>query len=74
MFPELISPEASVKARPKSRSRQPIAPSARGSSVNTGNRVQMTKDQLRIARELGLTDKQQLNAYASELRTNSREK
>tara|TARA_R100000808_G_C2154775_1_gene166126 strand:+ start:3305 stop:4195 length:891 start_codon:yes stop_codon:yes gene_type:complete len=74
MFPELISPEASVKTKPKSRSRQPIAPSAGGSSVNTGNRVQMTKDQLRMARELGLTDKQQLNAYASELRANTKEK
>ena len=75
LFPELISPEDDAsKARPKSRSRQPITPSAGGSSKNAGNRVQMSKDQLRMARELGLTGKEQLNAYASELRSNSREK
>ena len=74
LFPELISGRDTGRAKPKSRSRQPITPSAGGTSSNPGNRVQMTKDQLRMARELGLTGKDQLNAYASELRTNPREK
>ena len=75
MFPELISPEDSTtaKATPRSRSRQPITPTAGGKSQVVGNRVQMTKDELRMARELGLTQKDQLNAYAKELRNRNKE-
>ena len=75
MFPELISSEDSsnTRARPQSRSRQPITPTAGGKSQVVGNRVQMTKDELRMARELGLTGKDQLNAYAKELRTRKKE-
>jgi len=75
MFPELISSEDSsnTRARPQSRSRQPITPTAGGKSQVVGNRVQMTKDELRMARELGLTQKDQLNAYAKELRNRNKE-
>ena len=74
MFPELISTEdSSVRTHPKSRIRQPITPTAGGRSPNTGNRVQMTKDELRMARELGLTNQDQLKAYAKELRVGKKE-
>jgi hypothetical protein len=68
IFPELISTkETSVKSRPKSR-QTVVAPSAGGSSVKTGNRVRMSKEQLRMAREIGLTTPEQIRAYEAELK------
>jgi hypothetical protein len=71
IFPELISkPDMPVKTRPKS-SQTIVAPSA-GGSTKTGNRVKMTKEQLRMAREIGLTTPDQIKAYAEELKKQER--
>ena len=71
IFPELISkPDMPVKTRPKS-SQTIVAPSA-GGSTKTGNRVKMTKEQLRMAREIGLTTPEQIKAYAVELKKQER--
>ena len=71
IFPELISkPDMPVKTRPKS-SQTIVAPSA-GGSTKTGNRVKMTKEQLRMAREIGLTTPEQIKAYAEELKKQER--
>jgi hypothetical protein len=71
IFPELISkPDMQVKTRPKS-SQTVVAPSA-GGSTKTGNRVKMTKEQLRMAREIGLTTPDQIKAYAEELKKQER--
>jgi hypothetical protein len=67
MFPELIG-ESNVreKSAPRTKSRSPVAPTAGGPS-RRGGRVKMTKDQLSMARELGITDEKGLKAYESEL-------
>jgi len=67
MFPELIA-EGNVreKSAPRTKSRSPVAPTAGGPS-RRGGRVKMTKDQLSMARELGITDEKGLKAYESEL-------
>tara|TARA_R100001015_G_C4629760_1_gene190858 strand:+ start:335 stop:1240 length:906 start_codon:yes stop_codon:yes gene_type:complete len=67
VFPELI-PESKVKnnSAPRTKSRSPVAPTAGGPS-RRGGRVKMTKDQLALARELGITDERSLKAYESEL-------
>jgi len=66
MFPELKSEEESpVKARAKSRS--PVTPAAGGSTYK-GNRIRLTQDQLRMARELGITDEAGLKKYEAEVR------
>ena len=71
IFPELISkPDMPVKTRPKS-SQTIVAPSA-GGSTKTGNRVKMTKEQLRMAREIGLTTPEQIKAYAEEIKKQER--
>ena len=71
IFPELISkPDMQVKTRPKS-SQTVVAPSA-GGSTKTGNRVKMTKEQLRMAREIGLTTPEQIKAYAEEIKKQER--
>jgi len=71
IFPELISKtDMPVKTRPKS-SQTIVAPSA-GGSTKTGNRVKMTKEQLRMAREIGLTTPDQIKAYAEELKKQER--
>ena len=73
MFPELI-PEAKVeeKSAPRTKSRSPVAPTAGGPSRKSG-RVKMTKDQLAMARELGITDEKGLKAYESELNAQQQE-
>ena len=63
VFPELNS---STKQRTKSRS--PVAPTAGGSPAYSGNRIRMTQDQLRMARELGIRDEKSLKRYADEIR------
>ena len=65
VFPELISGTSPNKTKVKSR--QPVAPTTGGSSYK-GNRVRMTKDQLAMARELGISDEQSLKKYEAEIR------
>jgi hypothetical protein len=73
MFPELI-PDSKVeeKAAPRTKSRSPVAPTAGGPSRKSG-RVKMTKDQLAMARELGITDEKGLKAYEAELNAQNQE-
>jgi hypothetical protein len=67
MFPELISgSKVETTTRQRAKSRSPVAPTAGGPS-RKGNRVKMTKDQLSMARELGITDDKSLKAYAAEI-------
>ena len=66
LFPELISGGKVEESRPRAKSRSPVAPTAGGPSRKT-NRVKLTKDQLQMARELGLTDEQALKTYATEI-------
>ena len=66
VFPELNS------GRQKTKSRSPVAPTAGGSSGYSGNRVRMTQDQLRMARELGIRDEKSLKRYADEIRKQTR--
>ena len=70
VFPELVS-KPSPKQRPKSRS--PVAPTTGGSSAYKGNRVRMTQEQLRMARELGINDERGLKKYEAEIRRQQRE-
>ena len=69
MFPELNSGASPTKTRAKSR--QPVAPTTGGSSYK-GNRVRMTQDQLRMARELGITDEASLKKYEAEIKRQQR--
>ena len=69
VFPELNSDPSPSKARVKSR--QPVAPTTGGSSYK-GNRVRMTQDQLRMARELGITDESSLKKYEAEIKRQQR--
>ena len=70
VFPELKLTEEPIKQRPKSRS--PVAPTAGGSSSYKGNRIRLSNDQLRMARELGITDESSLKKYESEIKRQSR--
>jgi len=65
VFPGIIkdSGESPSKQRAKSRT---VAPTAGGSTYK-GNRVRMSQDQLRMARELGITTEQGLKQYAAEI-------
>ncbi len=69
VFPELNSEREPVKAKPKSRS--PVAPTAGGSPYK-GNRIRLSNDQLRMARELGITDEDGLKKYEAEVRRQAR--
>ena len=69
VFPELVSGSSPTKTKVKSR--QPIAPSTGGSSYK-GNRVRMSKDQLEMARQLGISDERSLKKYESEIRKQQR--
>ena len=69
VFPELNSNPSPSKARTKSR--QPVAPTTGGSSYK-GNRVRMSQDQLRMARELGITDESSLKKYEAEIKRQQR--
>ena len=71
VFPELKSDQS--KPAPKTRSRAPVAPTAGGSQrAYKGNRVRLTQDQLRMARELGITDEKGLKQYEREIRSQQR--
>ena len=69
VFPELSSGSSPSKTRTKSR--QPVAPTTGGSSYK-GNRVRMSQDQLRMARELGITDEKSLKQYEAEIKRQQR--
>ena len=68
-FPELVSTK-SVVSQPR-QSRQPVAPTTGGQAIRS-NRIRMTSDQLRMARELGITEPEQLKKYAKEIQSLSR--
>ena len=70
MFPELSSGASPSKKRTKSR--PPVAPTTGGSSSYKGNRVRMTQEQLRMARELGINDEKGLKKYEAEIRRQQR--
>jgi len=70
MFPELSSGASPSKARAKSR--PPVAPTTGGSSNYKGNRVRMSQEQLRMARELGINDEKGLKKYEAEIRRQQR--
>ena len=70
VFPELNLGGEPIKQKPKSRS--PVAPTAGGSSSYKGNRIRLSNDQLRMARELGITDEASLKKYESEIKQQNR--
>ena len=65
-YPELISSEEVTESKPRAKSSNPVTPST-GGSIYKGNRVRMTADQLRMARELGINDEAGLKKYAAEI-------
>jgi len=71
VFPELGS-EASP-SKPRTKSRPPVAPTTGGSSSYKGNRVRMSQEQLRMARELGITDANGLKQYEAAIRRQQKE-
>ena len=71
VFPELVSP-SSPTSKPRTKSRSPVAQTTGGSSSYKGNRVRMTQDQLRMARELGITDENSLKKYEAEIKRQQR--
>ena len=66
VFPELSS--GSSPSKPRTKSRPPVAPTTGGSSNYKGNRVRMSQEQLKMARELGITDEKGLKQYEAEIR------
>ena len=69
-FPELISKKEVSVEKPR-QSRQAVAPTTGGQAYR-GNRIRMTSEQLRMARELGITDPEHLKKYAKEINNLSR--
>lgn len=69
-FPELISKKEVSVEKPR-QSRQAVAPTTGGQAYR-GNRVRMTSEQLRMARELGITDPEHIKKYAKEINALSR--
>ena len=67
-FPELISEDEVTKSKPRANSRQAVAPTTGGSGYR-GNRLKVTKDELAMARELGITVPTALQKYAKEIQT-----
>ena len=70
VFPELSS--GSSPSKPRTKSRPPVAPTTGGSSSYKGNRVRMSQEQLRMARELGINDEKGLKKYEAEIRRQQR--
>jgi len=71
VFPELSS--GSSPSKPRTKSRPPVAPPTGGSSSYKGNRVRMSQEQLRMARELGINDANGLKKYEAEIRRQQKE-
>ena len=69
VFPELTS--SNDQSRQRAKVSKVVAPSTGGSSYK-GNRVRMTQDQLRMARELGINDEASLKKYVSEIQKSQR--
>ena len=70
VFPDLVSDPIPTE-RLKAKRRNPVAPTSGGQPYN-GNRDRLTRDQLSMARELGITDEQSLKKYVSEIRKQKR--
>jgi len=71
VFPELSSGSSPSKPT-RTKSRPPVAPTTGGSSSYKGNRVRMSQEQLRMARELGINDEKGLKQYEAEIRRQQR--
>jgi hypothetical protein len=71
MYPELISSDNVTQPKTRAKSSNIVTPSTGGSSYK-GNRVRMTQDQLRMARELGINDEASLKKYVSEIQKSQR--
>jgi len=71
VFPELGS--GASPSKPRTKSRPPVAPTTGGSSSYKGNRVRMSQEQLRMARELGITDANGLKQYEAAIRRQQKE-
>ena len=71
MYPELISSDNVTQPKTRAKSSNIVTPSTGGSSYK-GNRVRMTQDQLRMARELGINDEAGLKKYAQEIQKSQR--
>ena len=71
VFPELRSGDEEP-SKQRAKSRQPVSPTAGGSPSYKGNRVRMTQDQLRMARELGINDEKGLKQYSAEIQRQQR--
>lgn len=71
VFPELISNVDVAQTKSRVKSSNIVTPSTGGSTYK-GNRVRMTQDQLRMARELGINDEAGLKKYASEIQKSQR--
>jgi len=71
VFPELSS--GASPSKPRTKSRPPVAPPTGGSSSYKGNRVRMSQEQLRMARELGINDANGLKKYEAEIRRQQKE-
>ena len=67
-FPELISQDEVTTTQPRAKSRQTVAPTTGGSGLKS-NRLKMSRDELAMARELGITDPDALKKYAKEIQT-----
>jgi hypothetical protein len=71
LYPELISESNVTQSKQRVKSSTVVAPSTGGSAYR-GNRVRMTQDQLRMARELGINDEAGLKKYAQEIQKSQR--
>tara|TARA_R110002074_G_scaffold1032_2_gene6199 strand:- start:2446 stop:3351 length:906 start_codon:yes stop_codon:yes gene_type:complete len=71
IYPELISSDNVTQPKTRAKSSNIVTPSTGGSSYK-GNRVRMTQDQLRMARELGINDEAGLKKYAQEIQKSQR--
>ena len=67
-FPELVSQDEVTTLQPRAKSRQTVAPTTGGSGLKS-NRLKMSRDELAMARELGITDPDALKKYAKEIQT-----
>ena len=71
IYPELISSNNVTQPKTRAKSSNIVTPSTGGSSYK-GNRIRMTQDQLRMARELGINDEAGLKKYAQEIQKSQR--
>ena len=67
-FPALVSQDEVTTIQPRAKSRQTVAPTTGGSGLKS-NRLKMSRDELAMARELGITEPEALKKYAKEIQT-----